>query len=138
MGSYSQSFQKELPGIAGFLRVVALIGLLLMPLGVDHSGEYSVDGHLSGPFFKVVSISIFLASLASFFEVLGDNEIKRKKVFLGSLILVGGQFMPFFHLYSGDWIGGSEFIFLIADFFVLGWVFLFLWRLKRKKPYRTS
>jgi hypothetical protein len=76
--------------------------------------------------------------LASFFEVLGDDEIKRKKVFLGSLVLVGVQFMPLFHLYSGDWIDGSEFIFLIADFFVLGWVSFFLWRLKRKKPSPTS
>lgn len=138
MGIYSQSFQKELPSTAGFLRLVALAGLLLMTLGVDNGGEYSIDGHLTGPFFKAVSISIFLASMASFFEVLGDCEIKRKKVFLGSLVLVAGQFMPFFHLYSGNWIDGSEFIFLIADFFVLGWVSFFLWRLKRKKPYRSS
>jgi len=138
MGNYSQSFQKELPGIAGFLRLVALIWLMLMLLGVDQNWEYSIDGHLTGPLFKVVGISIFLASWASFFEVLGDDEIKRKKVFLGSLALVGVQFMPLFHLYSGDWIDGSEFIFLIADFFVLGWVSFFLWRLKRKKPSPTS
>jgi hypothetical protein len=123
MSCYSQAFQKELPGVAAFLRLAALAGFIMIFIMTDwYNLRFVCDGDLTGPVFRIAGISIFLASLATFFEVLGDSKIKRKKVILGILILLGSQFAPFLHIYTDDLIDEGGFIPLVADFIALVWI----------------
>jgi len=138
MGSYSQSFQKELPGIAEFLRLAALAGFVIMLMMVDWDVPWlKLSSDSPGQIFRIAGISIFFAALATFFEVLGDSKIKSKKVVLVILILVGGQFAPFLHAYTGEYIEGAGSIPLMADFIALAWISILLWRLNRE-PKTTS
>ena len=138
MGNYSQSFQRELPGIAEFLRLASIAGFIMIFIMFDWSYlQFDHDGDFSGPVFRITGISIFLASLATFFEVLGDTKIKKKKVILGILILVGGQYSPFLHIYTGDYIRGAGSMPLIGDFIALACISILLWRINRV-PEATS
>jgi di/tricarboxylate transporter len=121
--SYSESFQKELPGIAELLRLSALAGLIILLMMANWNyAELNLSSGSSEPIFKIAGVAIFFAALATFFQVLGDSKIKKKKTILGILILVGGQFAPFLNAYKGEDISGVGAIPLIADFIALAWV----------------
>jgi hypothetical protein len=123
MGRYSESFKQELPGIAAFLRLAALAGFIIMLVMTDWDSSWlDLSEDSSGQVFRIAGISIFFASLTTFFEVLGDSKIKIKKIVLGILILVGGQFTPFLHAYTGGNISGAGAVPLIADFIALAWI----------------